>query len=149
MAAIGKFLREAPCAPKPQGYGVHLIQSVAGQFELARRGLTTFHDLASAVARFQKIKKVDVYTPIDINIILERESSLTQELEELGPQFHEFGNFPVFASGVADFDKVCPKFREFVVREHVLEFQMIERRENGQIIYHITYFLTVILSDIR
>ena len=52
--------------PKPQGYGVHLIQSTAGQVELARRGLTA-RDLATAVARFQAAEKVRVGTLIGVN----------------------------------------------------------------------------------
>ena len=51
---------------KPKGYGVHLIQSAAGQVELVRRGLTT-RDLATAVARFQKAEKVRVGTLIGVN----------------------------------------------------------------------------------
>ena len=52
--------------PKPQGYGVHLIQSAARQAELARRGLTA-RDLARAVARFQMVEKVRVGTLIGVN----------------------------------------------------------------------------------
>ena len=53
-------------APKPQGYGVHLIQSAAGQAELTRRGLTA-RDLATAVTRFQAAEKVRVGTLIGVN----------------------------------------------------------------------------------
>ena len=52
--------------PKPQGYGVHLIQSAAGQAELTRRGLTA-RDLATAVTRFQAAEKVRVGTLIGVN----------------------------------------------------------------------------------
>ena len=51
---------------KPQGYGVHLIQSAAGQAELARRRLTA-RDLAEAVAWFQTAEKVRVGTLIGVN----------------------------------------------------------------------------------
>ena len=47
-------------------YGVHLIESSAGQAELAKHGLTT-RELARAIANFQCIEGVYVGTLIGIN----------------------------------------------------------------------------------
>ncbi|MBI4968192.1 MAG: hypothetical protein HZC25_08760 [Rhodospirillales bacterium] len=52
-------------ARKPE-YTVHHIESPAGQATLAARGLTT-HDLARAVAEFQKRENVHVGTLIGIS----------------------------------------------------------------------------------
>jgi len=53
-------------ATKPAGYTVHLVESPAGQAQLAKRGLTT-RDLAKAIARFQTAEKVRVGTLIGVN----------------------------------------------------------------------------------
>ena len=53
-------------AAKPMGYTVHLVESPAGQAQLAKRGLTT-RDLGKAIARFQKAEKVRVGTLIGVN----------------------------------------------------------------------------------
>ena len=53
-------------ASKPAGYAVHIIESPAGQAQLAKRGLTT-RDLATAIARFQTAEKVRVGTLIGVN----------------------------------------------------------------------------------
>lgn len=45
---------------------IHLVQSPAGQVELARRGLTT-DDLATAIVEFQRREKVFVGTLIGVN----------------------------------------------------------------------------------
>lgn len=50
----------------PSGMTVHLIESPEGQAELTRRGLTT-HDLATAIASFQKAESVHVGTLIGVN----------------------------------------------------------------------------------
>ncbi len=49
-----------------QSYGVHRIDSPAGQVELVRRGLTT-RDLATAIAEFQRREEVFVGTLIGVN----------------------------------------------------------------------------------
>ena len=51
---------------KPASYGVHLIDSPAGQAQLAKRGLTA-RTLATAIARFQVAEKVHVGTLIGVN----------------------------------------------------------------------------------
>lgn len=51
---------------KPKGYTVHLVESPAGQAQLAKRGLTT-RDLDKAIAEFQKAEKVRVGTLIGVN----------------------------------------------------------------------------------
>ena len=53
-------------ATKSAGYTVHLVESPAGQAQLAKRGLTT-RDLAKAIARFQTAEKVRVGTLIGVN----------------------------------------------------------------------------------
>jgi hypothetical protein len=53
-------------ANKPKGYTVHLVESPAGQAQLAKRGLTT-RDLGKAIAEFQKAEKVRVGTLIGVN----------------------------------------------------------------------------------
>ncbi len=50
----------------PAGMTVHLVESPEGQAELAKRGLTT-HDLATAIAAFQKTERVRVGTLIGVN----------------------------------------------------------------------------------
>jgi len=58
------FQVEAERGSKP--YIVHLVETPAGQAELARRGLTT-QDLARAIVRFQKAERVWVGTLIGVN----------------------------------------------------------------------------------
>ncbi len=53
-------------ATKPKNYTVHLVESPAGQAQLAKRGLTT-RDLGKAIAEFQKAEKVRVGTLIGVN----------------------------------------------------------------------------------
>jgi len=61
-----KTKRRGRAATKPAGYTVHLVDSPAGQAQLAKHGLTT-RDLATAIARFQKAEKVRVGTLIGVN----------------------------------------------------------------------------------
>ena len=53
-------------AAKSKNYTVHLVESPAGQAQLAKRGLTT-RDLAKAIAEFQKAEKIRVGTLIGVN----------------------------------------------------------------------------------
>lgn len=51
---------------KRKGYIVHLLESPEGQAALAARGLSK-HDLARAIAEFQKRERIRVGTLIGIN----------------------------------------------------------------------------------